>query len=44
MEPPLSRWLPCVACGHDHGYLPCDVPDCPCSYHDRNGIETALGG
>lgn len=42
MEPPLSRWLPCVACGHDHGFLPCD--SCPCGLTERNGIETALGG
>lgn len=45
MEPPLSRWLPCIACGHDHGgFLPCDQYPCVCSEHTLLGIDTALGG
>lgn len=35
----LSRDIPCIACGHDHSFLPCDHHGCPCARHIRNGID-----
>lgn len=33
---PLTRDLPCGACGHDHLWLDCDW--CPCTTHEQTGI------